>query len=51
MNTKTYKARLIQSQKKLINHTTKNGKKHTSEKIITKSLKAAQKSQKKIMER
>ena len=47
MNTKTYKARLIESQKKLINHTTKNGKKHKSEKVITKSLKAAQKSQRK----
>ena len=34
-------------QKKLINHITKNGEKHKSEKTITKSFKAAQKSQKK----
>ena len=35
-------------QKKLINHITKNGKKYKSEKTITKSLKATQKSKKKI---
>ena len=34
-------------QKKLINHVTKNGKKHKSEKVVTKSFKAIQKSQKK----
>ena len=34
-------------QKKLINHITKNGKKYKSEKTITKSLKATQKSKKK----
>ena len=34
-------------QKKLTNHITKNGKKHKSEKTITKSFKIAQKSQKK----
>ena len=34
-------------QKKLINHVTKHGKKHRSEKAILKSFKATQKSQKK----
>jgi ribosomal protein S7 len=34
-------------QKKLTNHLTKNGKKHTSEQILTQSFKATQKSQKK----
>ena len=38
-------------QKKLINHITKNGKKHKSEKAILKSFKATQKSQKKNHEK
>ena len=37
----------IELQKKLINHVTKSGKKHKSEKAITKSFKATQKYQKK----
>ena len=45
----TYNAQLqsTELQKKLINHGTKNGKKHKSEKNIAKSFKAIQKSQKK----
>ena len=37
----------MELKKKLINHITKNGKKHKSEKSVTKSFKVAQKSQKK----
>ena len=35
-------------KKKMINHTFKNGKKHTSEKILKKSYKCLQKTKKKI---
>lgn len=41
----TYKIKPIELQKKLINHSTKSGKKFKSEKSLTKSFKAAQKQQ------
>lgn len=43
----TYNKESTSLKKKLINHIAKNGKKHKSEKTITKSFKATQKSQKK----
>ena len=47
INSLVYKIQPNNLQKKLINHVTKNGKKHKSEKTIIKSFKIAQKSQKK----
>ena len=47
MNSLVYKIQSNDLQTKLINHITKNGKKHKSEKTIIKSFKATQKSQKK----
>lgn len=46
-NSKTYNANLLELRTKLINHITKNGKKHKSEKTVMQSFKATQKSQKK----
>ena len=51
INSFIYKTQPIDLQKKLINHITKNGKKHKSEKTIIKSFKATQKSQKKNHEK
>lgn len=45
-NSPIYKTNSTELKKKLINHVTKNGKKHQSEKVIHKSFKAVQKSQK-----
>lgn len=46
-NMLTYNKKSMELRKKLINHMTKNGKKHKSEKALVKSFKVAQKSQKK----
>lgn len=45
-NSTIYKTNSTELKKKLINHVTKNGKKHQSEKAIHRSFKAVQKSQK-----
>jgi ribosomal protein S7 len=42
----TYRTNFTELKKKLVNHVTKNGKKHQSEKTIQKSWKAVQKAQK-----
>lgn len=44
-NLKTSNKKLLELQTKLINHVTKNGKKHKSEKVLIKSFKVVQKSQ------
>lgn len=46
-NCRIYKEKTTELRQKLINHITKNGKKHKSEKAITKSFKSTQKIQKK----
>lgn len=46
-NWRIYKEKNTELRKKLINHITKNGKKHTSEKAVTRSFKSTQKIQKK----
>lgn len=42
------KKRQTEIRKKIINHLTKNGKKHTAEKILNKSIKTIQKSSNKL---